>query len=411
MTDYERYRNLAEKLSYKFNGIELSHVVACQIWGSANGEPWFRWRHFCRIIMANDVKSMYQPSENGFVATCMEAYRKDHYGLFNSIVNRLSICPRVNILFKMEKRLSFHPKIIGIIFSDIMSQLKNTELSFWQKIEWVVEYIFLCNTIIELDKIDFSKVNKYLCQCHVLGFENLLTQYFRNKGIETFSLQEGIYFVYKKNIVLGSIAYELFETDHLLCWGQYTKDEYKEYGIDPTRLSVAGYPKYAHTKPLKAGNEFKNLLVILAGPIFGDVNLRLLKMFNKLKNEFDVILKSHPSNFSEVELYAHKHGLTIVPKTQTIGDCIESGLYDFTIAVNTTAYYESWIAGVPSIRYYDERFDVFYGFDDTFSNEDEFFSLITKYKKALPSQEEVNQMLEYAIGVGIDNYDEIININ
>ena len=37
--------------------------------------------------------------------------------------------------------------------------------------------------------------------------------------------------------------------------------------------------------------------------------------------------------------------------------------------------------------------------------------LITKYKKALPSQEEVNQMLEYAIGVGIDNYDEIININ
>ena len=77
----------------------------------------------------------------------------------------------------------------------------------------------------------------------MLDLENLLTQFFKLRNIPTYSLQEGVYFIFKKNPPLDSVQYENFETDNLLCWGQFSIDEDVSYGISPRKLRLAGYPK------------------------------------------------------------------------------------------------------------------------------------------------------------------------
>lgn len=407
MTTYTKFKALMQSLEYNYRGVELSHVTALRAWALARGENTFKLTHFFKMFLAMDVQNLNLPNQNGFMATFMENYRKDHFELFSNVVRNLSEAPSITNLFELKNKISWHLfKDLKIIFV-VFRILKKTDLRMIEKIHYGIEYAYWINTIMELDKIDFSKVKKYLCMCHVLSFENLLTQYLKNKNVVTYSLQDGIYFIYKKNVVLGCIAYEYFATDHLLCWGEYTKDEYVAYGINKSHISVAGYPKNSYLKRQVANNNYKRCLVLLAGPIFGDVNDKLLIMLREMRN-IEVTLKSHPANFDEMAVYAKSNHFEIVPKTDTISACFESGVYDFCIAVNTTAYYEAWMAGIPCFRYYDDRFDIFYGFDDLFSNEAELQKLINDYRLKPKTEDEIIQMLRYSIGFGVDNYDKII---
>ena len=409
MSNYSDYKQLADLVSYSFHGIRLNDVEACLLWDMAGGRHRFSIRHAFKFMFAFNVSSIKLSEEKNFIATFMSGYREDHYELFTKVIDGLSVKPLVTPLFEVNNRVTFHPFVFIKVFFDIIRRTSGGNMRLTDRVHLCIEYAYLCNTILELEKINFSHIRKYLCMCHVLGMENLLTQYFRKKGVETFSLQEGIYLVYKKNKVLGSIAYELFETDHLLCWGQYTKDEYSAYGIDPRRISVAGYPKGETIKPQKEGNEFRNCLVLLAGPIFGDVNNKLLKILLGENDHLNITLKPHPANYSEMSAFAAKNCFAITKKGMTVGECFESAKYDFCIAVNTTAYYESWMAGIPCIRYYDDRFDNFYGFEDLFSEKEDFLILLNEYRRKNKSQEDVLQMLKYAIGLGLNNYDSIIN--
>lgn len=399
----------SDYIKYKFEGVELSHVNLHKFQKMFEGKSNLPVRHLFVLLLAYDVKKLKLPSNNGFFSTFMEGWREDHYNLYKTVINKFSIRPAVNELYDLKKRFSFHPIICLKVGYSVLSKLKKHDISFVKKLHFVSEYVFLCNTILELDKLDFSNVDKYLCMCHVLGLENLLTQYLRKKGIATYSLQEGIYFIFRKNQVKGKIAYENFTTDHLLCWGQYTKDEYISYGIEPDRIDVAGYPKRCTEISLKAENSYRSCLVMLAGPLLGDVNHNLFLMLDSIKSNIEITLKPHPANYNEMKAYAHKHSFKIVEKSQSLASCFTSGKYDFSIAVNTTAYYESWMAGVPSIRYNDDRFDNFYGFDDFFSTKEELNSLLNRYRTSQKTDGEVREMLKYAIGFGIDNYDNIIN--
>lgn len=409
MTDAERYRILSKSLEYQYKGIELSHVVALKIWGAARGKHVFSWYHLANLFLAYDFRRLKLPKENGFLSTFMEERRKDHLKLYNTVISRLTSCPVSNNLFDLKKRISFHPDLIIKLGYFFFLRLRRSGIPLGDKIKWFSEYVLLCNSIQELEKIDLSKVRKYLSMCHIIGLENLLTQFFREKGIMTYSLEEGIYMVYNKNFVIGSIAYENFATDHLLCWGQYTKDQYSEYGIESSKIYVAGYPKEQVLKSQKTNNRYKKCLVLLAGPLFGDVNSNLLSMLEFIKEEYEITLKSHPVNYLQMEAYANSHLLSIVPQKQTISDCLNKGEFDFCVAVNTTAYYESWMSGIPCIRYYDERFDIFYGFDDLFSTIEQFNQILEQYRQKTKTESEVKAMLEYAIGFGIDNYDRIVN--
>lgn len=46
--------------------------------------------------------------------------------------------------------------------------------------------------------------------------------------------------------------------------------------------------------------------------------------------------------------------MDIIADELTVNDCLNKEAFDFAIAVNTTAYYEAYMRGLPCLRYLDE---------------------------------------------------------
>ena len=220
-------------------------------------------------------------------------------------------------------------------------------------------------------------------------------------------MQEGIYFIFKKNPPVDLIQYENFETDNLMCWGKFSVDEFISYGISPSRLSIAGYPKKVEIKLIKQNNSFKRCMILVARDSFRNTNMALLNILSNYSDEYEFYIKLHPScDYSFYSNYSDSHNMIIVPKETTVNECLINSVYDFAVAVNTTAYYEALMRGLPCLRFYDGTFDLMAGCNDLFGTDEEFVKQINLIRKLPLSdyQKEVDEILEYAMGVGIDNY-------
>ena len=109
--------------------------------------------------------------------------------------------------------------------------------------------------------------------------------------------------------------------------------------------------------------------------------------------------------------YANIHNMKMVSKDVTINDCMLEYDFDWTIAVNTTAYYESLMRGIPSLRYDDGCYVLMPGGHDSFKDASQLEKCLEHIRKNLANgdyQKEVNNLLLYTVGVGIDNYKKIL---
>lgn len=412
MDSFDRYKLLKHKFNFVYNGICLNKVLALPIWSLANGKYDFSWKRIALAFLAIDVKQLeFDPQKNTILSTFGRYARKDHLELYNTVIERLDGKASYNKTLDFGWKLSVHPIMVSKVISFAFANLSETPLSLWSKWKLIIECIHYCNIIEEIKHMDFTGVQKFLCQCSVLDLENLLTQYFKLKNIPTYSLQEGIYFIFKKNPPLDSVQYENFETDNLLCWGQFSVDEDVSYGISPKRLRVAGYPKEVEMHTMKEENPYKKCMVLLARDSFRDTNMGLLNILLKYSVDYEFCLKLHPScDFELYSSFASQHGMIIISKDITINDCLNNNLFDFAIAVNTTAYYEALMRGLPCLRFCDGTFDLMAGYKDVFGTDDEFREVmeILRNQSLSTYQEDINRVLKYAIGIGIDNYKKII---
>lgn len=408
MNNLEKYKFLKGKVDFIYKGVHLNNVCALKIWQIATekNKHKFSIRHFARMVLTYDLSPL---NINRPVFSTFGNYnRNDHLELYNSIIKKIhDKVSSTNIMY-WKRKIVFHP--ITIIRSFFFFY-KLIGLSLSAKIDLAIDYIYFCNLILELDKKNFSQVNKYLCMCNVLSEENLLTQYMKTLNIPTYSLTEGCYFIYKTNPPIDSITYENFETDNLLCWGQFTKDQFTSYGINPKRMIVAGYPKKVNLIKMKNNNSFYKCVVLLARYSYHHSNMKLLKLLSEHTSAYKFYLKFHPnSDIEYYSKYAFEHDMNVISKEKNISECLDNKEYDFIIAVNTTAYYEGLIYGIPCLRFSDGSFDLQYGYDDVFSNSKEFLDKLT-FIKSLPTkdyQKRVDDILQYAIGCGIDNYAAIL---
>jgi hypothetical protein len=260
-----------------------------------------------------------------------------------------------------------------------------------------------------LQNHNFNTVTKYLAFCGVLNVENLLTQFLQQKGIKTFSLQHGISFLYSKDVPIDSINYENFQSNILLCWGQYYIDEYYKYGIPSDKLIVAGYPKTVKKIALDTTNKFKSCLVLLARNQYDESNQKLLSILLN-QYDFEFHLKLHPSlNYEDYTKFAKNNNMKIINRSIKLVSCFTKNEYDFTIAVNTSSYYEALIHGKPCLRFYSEAFELMYGYDDIFSDNKGLEKALNKIKNNITTyQEKINSVLDYTMGIGTDNNKTIL---
>jgi hypothetical protein len=411
MTNFEKYKRLKNILNIEYKGIYLNRVLSVSIWNMANDKKIsFSWKTSFKIFFSIDVRKLvYNPLENDILST-FSMKRKDHLELYKAVLQKLENRASFNNTIEFGWRFSFNPISMIRIIKSVFYCLRNEKFSFYEKWKMATYFRHFANTIDELDKIDFSSVKKYLSMISMYGFDNLLTQYMKKMEIKTYSLQEGAYSIYTINPPIDSICYENLETDCLLSWGQYSIDEFQKYGISNERLILAGYPKIVHQKSMKVHNKFRKGMILLARDSFRSTNILLLNILLKRTNQYLFHVKLHPSSDYDFYKKYTANAVQIISQEKTINDCLNDD-YDFSIAVNTTTYYEALLRGIPCLRFSDNTFDLMYGGDDVFYNDEQFDFEINKImnKPISKYQNEINSILKHVLGLGIDMYQKILS--
>lgn len=413
MERYQKYLNLKSKFRYKYRGVKMDGVMSLKLWDYANFPELtdFSWRSNIKVFMAYQMTDIVFDKKKNTILTLFGAYnRKDHLALYNNVLNKLDGKASHNEVLKLGKKFALHPTMLIELFKYIRSNLSDM-LSLRTQWKLFVNTAFYCNTLHEIEKIELDGIKKFMCQCSVLDIEHMMTQYMQLHHIPTYSLEEGLYYIFKKNIPVDFIQYENFITDYLLSWGQYSVDEDASYGIPKERLLVAGYPKNVSLSTLKENNEYKKCMILLARDSMRQSNMRLLDLLSDFTSEYHFCIKLHPnSDHSFYSQYAKEHSMDIVSKELTVNDCLDKEVFDFAIAVNTTAYYEAYMRGLPCLRYLDEFFSLPKGCNDIFQTKKEFSSLMERIRATSMQdyQSEIDSILSYVMGVGIDNYKKIL---
>lgn len=410
MNDLERFRSLFRQYDLVFGGVQINRVISVDLWEFANHRMMFGIHTlFKNLFTYKDVSKI--KSKHSILTTGGMSGRKDYLELYKAVISKLGNDVDTNLGVEWGRKLCFHPKMMVSVSKRSIRLLKGSSLNIFERICVITDAIYYCNIILALQKCDFSAVKKYICLVDVLRVENVITQYMQTIGIKTFSLEEGIFYIFKGNIPHDAVHYETLTTDCLLCWSQYVVDEYLSHGIEKKRLLLAGYPKNVEIKKMRPLGDMRRCVILLARAGFDDANFRLLDILAKLADRYVFYLKLHPScEFSRYKKYADMHKMYIVDEGVTINECLKQDAYDWAVAVNTTAYYEALMRGIPCLRFEDNSYQLPCGWKDTFSDKDGLLKVIQVLKDMTIEQyqAEVDGMLKYVMGIGVDNYRKLI---
>ncbi|UPS45260.1 hypothetical protein M1D30_03560 [Prevotella sp. E15-22] len=412
MNDFEKYKIIKEQYDIEYNGYKLNRILALVLWSFANDHMRFRYRAIAKLFLSYNFNNLfYNSSAHQILSTFGTYNRKDHLETYENVLSMLGPFVSKNILINPKLRFCF--SIRSFLFS-----FKNWKSRVWQlnnytkksKIALLIETVFWCNNINSLSRKDFVGVNKYLSFCDALDLENLLTQHFKRLGVPTYSMTHGCHHISHKSPEPGMIDYENLETDNLLMWGKYSINEYVSWGIDTKKLLLAGYPKSNKLVNYRKKEETKRCIVFLSQHYFFNQNMQLLNIISKFTDKFEFTIKPHPAAVEYYFKFINENGMKMIPSNETIENCLTQEKYDWAIAVNTNAYYEALMRGVICLRYNDGSFDLMPGCDDVFENPDQFeMKIIERFGLSQEEyQKEINDVLEYTMGVGINNYRKII---
>lgn len=417
MKDIEKFYYLKNKFHFKFHGIDMSHAMVIELWELAQGHyrdmgiRGLRWNS--RLAFPLGTLS-FDPSKNTILSTFGRQNRKDHKEVYDYVQEELGESCSYNDLNKLIPFRSIHNWSTFLSFFHVLRSFFFVRfISLGEKLRFAAMVSVSCNTIYELEKQPLQGVQKYLSMYNSTGLENIITQYMKLKGIPTYSLCEGVYVVEAQNLNYDSVNYRNLETDKLITWGQSVIDDFEKTGIVRERMVVGGYPHRVETKTFTLSPNFKRCMVLLARRTYHKSNIKLLEEMASLSKDYKFCLKCHPD--SDVDFYtefAKMHGMEIVPMLKTVNECLHIELFDWAIAVNTSAYYESLMRGIPCFRYYDGSYNLMHGYDlDAFTNAQQLSESMENVKQKMSLgkyQQDIDNVLKYSVGLGINNYKKIL---
>lgn len=373
---YDRYNNLLSKLDYTYKGYNIKYLIpgylTCMFTDNPiNGRDVFKG--FYEGIKFTDLSSVVQTGKSTVISYLIN--RKD-YGDLAESVKKTNPDSDIYCLETLGKTgfspfgisyISHFFKALRIIFT------RSVKESFTTKLYLVALLTNLFNQIKFLDKIQCSaNIRKYICFNSAYKEESLLTLYFKKRGIETITLQHGIFCDFKQIIPFDIINMDNLIADKIMCWGQSTIDYLKTKGFDDSRFILTGNSKYKDAAISHVDQSFRKCLVLLGRSVYiasNDKLLALLQQFNrKHHNRILFYLKKHPFVVdAEHKAFASlADNMFFVGREHSVQEVLRSDLVDFTIAVNTTAYYESLALGKISLRWSESENEEFYGMDDKF---------------------------------------------
>ncbi|MFX1702576.1 hypothetical protein PV783_01415 [Chitinophaga sp. CC14] len=415
---FKRYIKIKSLLKVDFKGYSIDKIVALDLIMLVYSGVNFSFKS-CLFAFVRLDFSMIKELPLAKVLSTMGRYnrRKDYYEIFEFINNKLGDVYPVD-LNDCKYSICFSGynivKAYRLIFKTPLPYLTTKE-----KLFLFVRVVHYYNCINALEKFSLeTKYESYLAFSSVHPYEAIFTLYFQKRKVPTYSLQHGLYFIFQRDIPIDALAYENFISDFHFCWGAYTRDEFVSYGIAADRLLIGGYPRKAHFVRKSSPIKCSRCIIFLARHKYAESNFKLINMLEeyKKKNRDDNVqlyFKLHPTLDASLYEEKVKDVGVILMDNLTLTELLQSDKFDFSLAINTAAYYESYIYGVPSLRFSDDSFENGIGVrDDIFTSVEEL-SMQIKNLRQMDNlaiyNNEVEQKLDYIIGLNISNYPVIFN--
>jgi len=403
---FEQYKKVKASLAFDYKGYPIQNILSLEIVSLVYKKDAFNIK---KLIHLFSTKKIMIPQGQEVLFSIGAYNRADYYELLSYV--RTDIESALLDLSTIKRTRIFSVK--NIYRAAHLLFLKNVELDFLSKVSLMTAMTYSFNVIDYLEKQKASCIRSYCSFCSNLNDEAILDYYFQKQKTPTYTLQHGLWFIFDTPPI-DAIAYENLIANKLLCWGQYTKDEFIKYGIDENRVVVAGYPKNISPLAVVNNNNRKvRILVLLARTLFDTNNLRLISLLAKTKLDVEIELKLHPSLCTDkYAKLASEYGFTMAP-VGTIQELLKTGKYDCSISYNSTAYYDSYINNCISLRYKDNDADnAIDVLDDSFSTIEELQEKMHLVQQAQTSQQlwaDIEKRLGYILGYGVDEYVYIQN--
>ncbi|WP_147247294.1 glycosyltransferase family 4 protein [Brenneria salicis] len=406
---FEKYKEYKKNISLFYRGYPLHNILSVEIASASYNLKKLNLKSFFNFFASRKI-SIPHLSKNDILYSMGSYHRKDYYDLLHYV----QLQAPGEIIDLNENR-----RVLKINFSNIINSLKHIfrkgkGLTFKEKIMFSASFTYLMNYIDELEKNKKPVLGAYVSFCSSHVNEAVMDLYFQGNNIPTFTLQHGLYFFFK-NKTIDAICYENIISDKLLCWGEYTKNEFIDYGIPVEKIIVAGYPSQPKVLEKRKPSDELRILVLLSRYMFHKNNIRILDIISSVRKKNPNIhaeIKMHPSlQITDYECFLGDHGFSLC-KSGTIKSLLEHRDYDMTISYNSTAYYDSYMNNCVSLRFIDEDADGSINvLDDEFYDENSLSETIIKFSEAMCTQEfweRVENRLKYISGYKINNYRDAI---
>lgn len=402
---FRKYQSVKEDISFFYKGYPLHDIISVEIARVIFGLKKFTLKTMFTFILSRRIV-IPALNENEVLYSMGDYKRNDYYSLLNYVREQI---PGTVVDFNESRRkIKINPYTIFLALKQIYRMART--LSLKERLILSASYAYIMNCIDDIEKNEVKSGGAYISFCSSHIHEGMLDIFFQRKGIPTFTLQHGLYFIFK-NTTIDAICYENVISDKLLCWGGYTKDEFIRYGVPEEKLVIAGYPGVFKRLGKKNPTEKLKVLILLSRYVFHENNIRILDIvssINKKNANIHVDVKMHPSlKFSDYQVYFEQYGFSLC-KEGTIKSLLENDGYDITISYNSTAYYDSYMNNCVSLRYVDGDADgSIEVLDDGFFDESSLSEKLALFSSEMCTQvfwDDVEKRLEYISGFNINNY-------
>jgi len=370
-------------------------------------------KHFFFFYNFNLLKETFNKTD--ILITC--SYKRgDYEELILSIQSNLPNSKYTN-LTDLKNAYTLKISLSDLFFAFKLVNKRKKLLSFYESLYLISKIVFYLRTIKLLDKnfkdVDF-KAKSYIAFNSAFDLETLITQFFNQKGVKTYHLSHG----------LNNIRYKIF-TPHdfvngyninskfVLAWGESSRDDLtKNYLNGSFKIKIAGNPKYP-SKSIVTKNTFKSCIVFLARPVYEKYNYKLLDLLGQYSQTSNIkfSIKAHPySNQKSISELSNKYSFTLIDKNLTISKILKDSNYDFAICFNSNVYYEALYHNLITLRYSNNENEDYFGLDDKFGSCEMLTKKINEFKLTPTTKlnKEIEDLLVSSIGMGVNNYKNII---
>lgn len=415
---YQKYLQVKQAIFFEYKGVDLSKVASWKLLAIILDGYKAKFRDFIYLpfLFAEATKFADAFKTNDVVLSTLYNTRKEHADLAKKIASSIDSACILDIS-SHKKKIKINLKLAVRLWRLFFFNPLLKDIGLKNRVYLYMSFLYAANQADEFKKT-FSNIQLYgkgyIPFNSSVDIEAFLTQFFNNKGVETFHIFHGIFGRYKLRIANDIINGENITAKNILSFGEVTKlDMEKDFLYPSSRVFIAGNPKYEN-RIININLKFRKCLVLNGFGFYDKSFAPLLPILDEVCLETGIVfhIKPHPNSgvVSSPEAKNVKN-VKFLPREVAVKDLLESGEYDFSITFNTVTYYESMYYNMLSLRYADGENLAFEGLDDKFQDKDSLITQIKKFSSADRDaiNKEVKELLVKALGMGINNYNRLTN--